>query len=589
MDNTQNQTNLNQTELIKGIAASGGIAIGKVFLIEEESESGVVLPRRIPKQQLKKEVERFSSAVSTVKQELTSTKEKMLKILGKEHAPLADAYLIMLEDPILTKDVVKRITEQSVNAEYALWSTMGRILQSFELIDDEYFRERKNDVQELGKRILRHLTGIHRRALTEITDESVVIAHSLDPTDIVAIKERGGNGFAINIGGKTSHVLLIAEGLELPAVVGLKNITTLVKHGDSIIIDGNQGLAIINPDEQTIENYRREYEIQLRERHELERLKDFPAETKDGHRVVLACNVDTPEELKSVLAIGAEGIGLLRTEFLYLNRTTLPTEDEQYEVYKDIARKVLPYTVIIRTLDLGGDKIAPLGLEGLAKENNPYLGLRAIRLCLKYPELFKMQLRAILRASNEGRIKIMFPMISGVEEFRQAKLLFEQAKTELSSRGESFDENIEVGAMIEVPSAALTADLIAKEADFLSVGTNDLIQYTLAVDRMNEAVAEMYEPLHLSILRLLKHIIDAGHNAGKWVGMCGEMASDTTFTTTLLGMGLNEFSVPPVAVPKIKKIIRSTTFVESKDLARDILNTTDRQIVIKTLRKMQMA
>ena len=345
---------------------------------------------------------------------------------------------------------------------------------------------------------------------------------------------------------------------------------------------------IINPSPEIIDNYRREQEIQLAQVRELEKLRDLPAQTTDGHRVVVAANIDNPDENKSVLKHGAEGIGLYRTEFLYFNRQTLPTEEEHYNNYSKVVQRMLPYEVIIRTIDLGGDKLTGMGLEGLSEENNPFLGLRAIRLCLKYPAIFKTQLRGILRASAEGKIRIMYPMISGVMELRAANVILEETKNELRSEGKKFDENIEVGCMIEVPSAALTADLIAKECDFLSIGTNDLIQYTLAVDRVNENVASLYEPLHLSILRLLKNIIDSGHAAGKWVGMCGEMAADPSFTMVLIGLGLNEFSVSPVQIPKIKKIIRSISLLEAKALVADILVSPDNETIIKKIKMQEL-
>jgi len=575
-----------KSNILKGIIASPGTAIGKVFLIEEEDIA--IIPKKIPKQLIKKEVTRYNDALIHVRDEMLSTKDKILKSIGKQHAPLLDAYLMMLDDPLLNRDVARRITEETVNAEYALWITLERIFQSFESIDDEYFRERKNDVQEIGKRILRHLMGQQRKSLSEAKEDSIIVAHNLSPSETVSLKDHKISGFAVNIGGKTSHISLLAQGLGIPAVVGLKNITRVVNNDDTIIIDGNEGIIIINPDEDTLQNYKRVHELLLREQEELEKLRNLPAETEDGHKVTLAANLDLSEELKSVLLTGAEGVGLLRTEFIYMNRTTLPTEEEHYQLYSNIVKKVLPYQVIIRTMDLGGDKLAQFNIDNVTPENNPFLGLRAIRLCLKYPDIFKTQLRAILRASADGKVKIMFPMISGVGELRQAKKILEEVKIELKTQNIAFDEKVEVGAMIEIPSAAITADLIAVEADFLSIGTNDLIQYTLAVDRMNESVAFMYEPLHLSILRLVKNIIDGGHNAGKWVGMCGEMAGDSTFTAILLGLGLNEFSMPPNLIPKIKKIIRSTKYSEAKELAKEIINSNDHDIIIRTLHKYNL-
>src|SRR3989339_2070416 len=572
------------TNVLQGIAASPGIVIGKVFLLEDEELT--LVQKEIGKDEVKREIQRFRDALVKTRAEMVSIQEKILKTLGKEYARLSDAYLLILEDPLITRDVIKRINE-GVNAEYALFKILERVIHSFEMIDDEYFRERKHDIQDVGKKILRHLLGKERRQLSDLTSESIVVGHNLTPSDTISMKESLIKGFVTDIGGRTSHTAIVAQGLEIPAVVGLKNVTGQVNEGEVIIVDGNQGLVIINPTAELLENYRREQEIQLAQIRELEKLRDLPAQTTDSHRVTIAANIDNVDEVKSVLSHGAEGIGLYRTEFLYFNRSTLPTEDEHYENYRRVAQKMLPYSVIIRTIDLGGDKLSHLGLEGITVENNPFLGLRAIRLCLKYPSIFKTQLRGILRASAECKIKIMYPMISGINELRDANKILEETKAELRKEGKRFDENIEVGVMIEVPSAALTADLIAKEADFLSVGTNDLIQYTLAVDRVNENVANLYEPLHLSILRLLKTVIDAGHNAGKWVGMCGEMAADATFTTVLLGLGLNEFSVSPVQIPKIKRIVRSVSIMEARALVAEIMECTEQEEIIKIIKKRE--
>ena len=392
-------------------------------------------------------------------------------------------------------------------------------------------------------------------------------------------------GFATNIGGKTSHTAIVAQSLEIPAVVGLKNITARVKEGDTIIIDGNQGVAIINPAQETLDNYRREQEIQLAQVRELEKLRDLPGQTTDGTRIVIAANIDNHDEIKSVLGHGAEGVGLYRTEFLYFNKKELPTEEEHYKNYLKVVQKMLHYSVIIRTIDLGGDKLSNLGLEGITEENNPFLGLRAIRLCLKYQAIFRTQLRAILRASAEGRVKIMYPMISGIAEVMAANKILNEVKEELKSEGKKYDENIEVGVMIEIPSAALTSDMIAREVDFLSLGTNDLIQYTLAVDRINENVANLYEPFHPSILRLIKTVIEAGHNAGKWVGICGEMAADPLITPILVGLGINELSVSPLQIPKVKKVIRNISMMDAKALAQEIFASSDWEEIIKKIKR----
>ena len=570
------------SQVLHGIAASPGIAIGKVYLMEDDDFA--LVQREITKDETKKEIIRFKEALAKTRADMLATQEKILKTLGKEYARLGSAYLLILEDPLITRDVAKKISE-GVNAEYALYRIIENVVRSFEMIDDEYFRERKHDIQDVGKKILSHLLGKEKRSLAGMAAQSIVVAQNLTPADTIQMRENLVRGFATDIGGRTSHTAIVAQSLEIPAVVGLKNATAQMRDGDTIIIDGNQGLVLLNPPPEMIENYKREREIQLAQVRELEKLRDLPAQTLDGHRVMIVANIENPDEIKSVLNHGAEGVGLYRTEFLYFNRTTLPTEEEHYENYRRVAQKMLPYSVIIRTMDIGGDKLAHFDLEGFAEEKNPFMGLRAIRFCLKYPEVFKTQLRGILRASADGKIKIMYPMISGVAELKAANKILNAVKEDLRREGKPFDEKIEVGSMIEVPSAAVTADLIARECDFLSIGTNDLIQYTLAVDRINENVAQMYEPLHLSILRLLKTIIDAGHNAGKWVGMCGEMAGDPSFIKVLLGMGLDEFSVAAVQIPKIKKITRSLTMLEAKELVSDIFSSDDNESIADKIKK----
>lgn len=567
--------------VLKGIPASPGIAMGKAFVLQEEQLTYVF--RQLSKNEVKKEIHRFQRAIVKTKADLSVTREKVLKVLGKSHARLIDVHLLILEDALFTTDVEKKIAHEHMNAEAALVATLDHMARAFESLEDPYFRERKDDLMDVGKRIMRHLLGHGGLKLSQLRQRSIVIAHDLTPTETVSMRVEWVEGFATDIGGRTSHAAILAQGLEIPAVVGLKEVTLHVKAGDRLIVDGNEGVVLVNPSATTVESYRRVREIQRAEVRELEKLRDLPAQTLDRRRVVLAANIETSEEVKSVLHHGAEGIGLYRTEFLYLNRSTLPSEEEHYQNYRTVARQMLPYPVIIRTVDLGGDKLAPLGVSGISAETNPFLGLRGIRLCVKFPGLFKTQLRAILRASTEGKLKIMYPMISSLDELAQASRMLHETQEELRRDGIPFDEQVEVGVMIEVPSAAITADLFAQQADFLSLGTNDLIQYTLAVDRVNENVAPLYDPVHLAILRLLRLVIDAGHKAGRWVGICGEMAGDTAFTKVLLGLGLDEFSVPPAAVPRIKKLIRSIRFEEAKDLAREILGMTDHTAVMKKL------
>jgi len=576
---------MSETRMFTGIAAAPGIAIGEAFLLDEEDFC--VVEVKIPETEIKKEISRYKEALNKTHQEMEATRNKIDSLLGKEYGRLAEAYQVILDDPIFNRDVIKKISS-GVNAEYALYRIMEQVVKSFDLIEDEYFRERKHDIQDVGKRIMRHLIGPMRHSLAEINKPVVVVARNITPADTLTIHEGTIQGFVTDMGGKTSHAAILSQTLGIPAVVGLRNITATVKSGEMIILDGNQGIVIVNPSQEVLLNYQREKEIELKTSQELEKLRDLPAQTRDGTRFILAANIDNPQEAKLVLRYGGEGIGLYRTEFLYFNRTDLPSENEHYENYRQVARKMLPYRVIVRTVDIGGDKIASLGGMDLPPERNPFMGLRGIRLCLRYPEFFKVQLRAILRASAEGRLGIMYPMISGVEEFLAANRILAEVKEELRQRKIPFDENIPVGAMIEVPSAAMTADIIARQADFLSIGTNDLIQYTLAVDRVNENVADIYEPLHISILRLLKKIIDAGHNAGKKVTMCGEMAADPNFTAVLIGLGLDEFSVSPPAVPKIKRTIRSLELVEAQKLAEEIFNAPSRDIIIQQIKQFHI-
>jgi len=567
--------------VIRGVAASPGIGIGKAFLLKEEALSYIF--RALSREEVKREIQRFRVAITKTRTDILETREKVLKVLGKSHAALIDVHLLILEDALFTKDVEKKVAQELMNAEAALVAVLDHVGRTFDQLGDEYFRQRKDDILDVGKHVMRHLLGRGTVELSQLTERSIVIAHDLAPSDTFSLRDDLVEGFATNIGGRTSHTAILAQGLEIPAVVGLKDITNHVKTGDLLIVDGSEGLIIINPTMATLENYRKVREIQLAETRELEKLRDLPAQTQDGRRVVLASNVETPEEIKTALGHGAEGIGLYRTEFLYLNHNKLPTEDDHYQNYSAVARQMLPYSVIIRTIDLGGDKLIPLGVSGLNNEQNPFLGLRGIRLCLRYPDIFKTQLRAILRASVEGKLKIMYPMITSIEEVRQANRILSDIKTELQLSNIPFDNALEVGVMVETPSAAMISDILAREVDFLSIGTNDLIQYTLAVDRVNENVANLYNPLHLSVLRLIGMVVEAGHKAGKWVGMCGEMAGDPTFTRILLGLGLDEFSVPAAAVPKIKSLLRNSTLQESKTLALEVLQLTDHEAVQKRL------
>lgn len=557
--------------ILRGVKASDGIAIGPAFVLEDEE---VAIPRwEVRKERIKNEIARFRYALARTKDEMMAIHGKALKVFGKSHAKLMDAYLLILNDPFLNKDVIKIIETEHVNAEYALTQIIDRTIKVMEGFEDEYFRDRKYDILDIGHKILRHLMGHVKKSLSSITEPSVVVAHNLTPTDTMHLRDHKAIGFATNIGGKTSHAALLAQSMTIPAVVGMRDATSHVRTGDIVVVDGEEGILIVRPDKPLLEKYEKERERRRVETKRLENLRDLPAQTLDGHRITLAANIESSEDVALALSHGAEGIGLYRTEFLFIDRKKAPTEEEHYNSYKKAVRAAFPQPVIIRTMDIGGDKLGSLGISGLSPESNPFLGLRGIRLCLKYPDIFKTQLRAILRASTEGKVKLMYPMVSGIDELRAANAILQEVKSDLRSKQIPFDETIELGMMVEVPSAALMVDILAREVDFFSIGTNDLIQYALAVDRVNENVANLYQPLHLAVLRLIDQTVKAGHNIGnKWVGVCGEMASEPELVPVLIGLDIDELSVSPSAVPKVKEMVRSTTYADCVRLAREVMN-----------------
>jgi phosphotransferase system enzyme I (PtsI) len=571
--------------IIKGIAASPGIAIGKVFLLE--NDDFCLIRKEIPENEKEDEKKRLNDAIEKTKAELKITHDKINDVLGKNYARIVDVHLLILDDLSIRKDVDKFINE-GVNAEYAVFKVINKIIRSFETIEDDYFRERTLDIQDIGKKILGNLLGKQKIALANSKEDSIVVSHNLTPADTVAIKEKLVKGFATDIGGKTSHTAIVAQGLAIPAVAGLKVISLQAKTGDTAIVDGNKGEIILNPTMETLAEYKKECSIQIAKRKELGKLKDLPAETIDNHKVLIFANIDNPDEVQSVLDSGAIGIGLYRTEFMYFNRKTMPSEKDHFEKYFKVAEAMSPYPTIIRTIDLGGDKLTRMGLLNMKQEENPFLGLRAIRLCLKYPDIFVNQLRGILKASAYGKIRLMYPMISALEELHEANKILEKVKQDLKKEHINFDEKIEVGSMIEVPSAAMIIDAIAKEVDFVSIGTNDLIQYTLAIDRINENVASLYDPLHPTILRFIKRIIDESHKAGIDVGMCGEMAGNPYYTPLLLGLGLDEFSVVSAQIPKIKRVIRNISFENVRKIAEEILKCGDRNSISEIIDSIQI-
>lgn len=569
---------------LKGIPAAPGIVTGKVLLLDREQ---YVIPRRpIKEEQIQTEIKHFKDALIQTKQEIIDIKKRISEELGSEHGQIFSAHLLVIEDSMLIEEVIAKIKKEKLSAEYVFQDVLKKYIKVFSEMDDEYLRERISDINDIGKRILKNLIGAREDALATLKEKAIIISYDLSPSDTATMHKKNVIGFATDIGSRTSHTAIMAKSLEIPAVVGLETITKEVKNGDNIIVDGTHGLVIINPVPTTLRLYEATRKKMVAfEKHLLE-TKELPAETRDGRKIELMSNIELPEEVSSVLAHGAEGIGLYRTEYFYMNRKDLPSEEEQFKAYSAVAKKMRPYTVILRTLDLGGDKF--LSQLDIPQEMNPFMGWRAIRFCLARPDIFKTQLRAILRASSFGKLKMMYPMISGLEELRQANALLEESKKELRKEGVSFDDNMEVGAMIEVPSAALTADMLAREADFFSIGTNDLIQYSLAVDRVNEKIAYLYEPAHPAVMLLIKNIIEAGHKAGIWVGMCGEMAGDIYMTLILLGLGLDEFSTSPVAVPEIKRIIRSVTMDQAREIAQQAITlSTGKEVERFAKRKLK--
>lgn len=551
----------------QAIGASQGIAIGKAFLLTGDVIK--VEERTIPSEEVDREIKKFKRAVELTRKELAEIQIQAKQRVGKEGEEIFDAHQLLLDDKIINDETIKKIQGECKNADFAYYKVMLGFQRSLENVDNEYFQGRLADIKDVKRRLIQNIQGKEPHYLNNLTNPAIIISHDLTPSETVLLDRQKVLAFVTNVGGKTSHAAIMARSLEIPAVVGVQDITNLVESGDTIVVDGNQGVVILNPTASEVNKY-----LKLRDRHneitkELSKIRDLPCRTLDGKDVELSANLEFPGEINSIITYGARGIGLFRTENLYLAKSELPSEDEEFEEYYKVAEKVSPYPVIIRTLDIGGDK-KPACIE-IPEEDNPFLGWRAIRLCLENVDLLKKQVRAILRASVMGNVKIMIPMISCLEEIYKTKAIIEQAKKELRSQKIPYDEQMEVGVMIEIPSAAIMADTIAEEVDFLSIGTNDLIQYTLAVDRGNANVAHLYKRLPPSVLRIIKQVVDAGHRKGVWVGMCGEMAGDPLATLILLGFDMDELSVSPSMLPEVKRIIRSATFEQAERIADKVL------------------
>lgn len=557
--------------LFKGTAASPGIIIGDVFIFDSqkcEIEKTLIPPKDVPL-----EIKKFKDAIEVSKNEVLKIKEAVNREIGETQAAIFNFHYLMLDDPQVIKTAIEIIEKENVTAEYAIQTTFDKIISNLSQLDNAYIKERQSDYRDICLRVIGNLSGIKHKTLVTLDKKVIVVAHDLSPSDTANMDKSKVLGFAVEMGGPTSHTVIMAKALEIPAVVGINNIVNFVKNGDKIIVDGTEGIVIVNPDNKTLKKYQiRKYEFETVEK-SLFKLVQLKAKTLDGYEVKLAANIELPDEIEHVKKHGVKGIGLFRTEFLFLRKADLPTEEEQFEEYKKVVKAMAPDPVIIRTFDLGGDKF--ISRTAAIEELNPFLGLRAIRLSLKFPDMFKTQLRAILRASVYGNVKILFPMISGIEEIRKAKGLVESVRQELKNKIVPFDENIKIGIMIEIPSAALTADSLAQEVDFFSIGTNDLIQYMLAVDRGNEKVSYLYNPLHPSILKLIKYVIDSGHNNKIWVGVCGEMAAEPVLAFILIGLGVDELSMSSLAIPDVKRMIRNIRLSDAKTFADKILKLSD--------------
>ena len=553
----------------QGIGVSPGIAIGKVFVLH--SGDSFNLPKRcVGPEQISNEIARFEDALTRTRTEILAIRRKLSDQIGRESSDIFTAHLLILEDRTLIEDVIEVIKNEKVGAEYAFVTEIQRYFQAFSQINDEYLKERISDIRDVGKRLLGTLCGEEKKRLEEFQGKVIIASHDLSPSDTASLDRSKVLAFVTEIGGPTSHTAILGRSLEIPAIVGLEKIVGELQDADTIIVDGTHGIVVINPDQATIEKFNSQGNRFNQLTGELEKLRDLPAETLDGKRITLAANIEFHHEMASVLSHGADGVGLYRTEYFYMNRTTLPTEQEQYDAYRKVAEAMAPHAVVIRTLDLGGDKFAST-LE-IPHEMNPYLGWRAIRFCLTRKDIFKTQLRAILRASAHGDLKIMYPMVASVFEVRAAREILNEAMAELEKEGLPFKKDIHVGVMIEIPSAALASDVLAKEVNFFSLGTNDLIQYVLAIDRMNEKIAYLYEPTHPAIIRLIDLTIRNGHGHGIWVGSCGEMSSDPALAILLVGLGIDEISASPVALPKIKKAIRSIRYCDAVEIAQRALS-----------------
>ncbi|HDA7037297.1 TPA: phosphoenolpyruvate--protein phosphotransferase [Staphylococcus aureus] len=564
------------SKLIKGIAASDGVAIAKAYLLVEPD---LTFDKNEKVTDVEGEVAKFNSAIEASKVELTKIRNNAEVQLGADKAAIFDAHLLVLDDPELIQPIQDKIKNENANAATALTDVTTQFVTIFESMDNEYMKERAADIRDVSKRVLSHILGVELPNPSMIDESVVIVGNDLTPSDTAQLNKEFVQGFATNIGGRTSHSAIMSRSLEIPAIVGTKSITQEVKQGDMIIVDGLNGDVIVNPTEDELIAYQDKRECYFADKKELQKLRDADTVTVDGVHAELAANIGTPNDLPGVIENGAQGIGLYRTEFLYMGRDQMPTEEEQFEAYKEVLEAMDGKRVVVRTLDIGGDK--ELSYLNLPEEMNPFLGYRAIRLCLAQQDIFRPQLRALLRASVYGKLNIMFPMVATINEFREAKAILLEEKENLKNEGHDISDDIELGIMVEIPATAALADVFAKELDFFSIGTNDLIQYTLAADRMSERVSYLYQPYNPSILRLVKQVIEASHKEGKWTGMCGEMAGDETAIPLLLGLGLDEFSMSATSILKARRQINGLSKNEMTELANRAVDCATQEEVIE--------
>ncbi|EOD7688482.1 phosphoenolpyruvate--protein phosphotransferase [Staphylococcus aureus] len=564
------------SKLIKGIAASDGVAIAKAYLLVEPD---LTFEKNEKVTDVEGEVAKFNSAIEASKVELTKIRNNAEVQLGADKAAIFDAHLLVLDDPELIQPIQDKIKNENANAATALTDVTTQFVTIFESMDNEYMKERAADIRDVSKRVLSHILGVELPNPSMIDESVVIVGNDLTPSDTAQLNKEFVQGFATNIGGRTSHSAIMSRSLEIPAIVGTKSITQEVKQGDMIIVDGLNGDVIVNPTEDELIAYQDKRERYFADKKELQKLRDADTVTVDGVHAELAANIGTPNDLPGVIENGAQGIGLYRTEFLYMGRDQMPTEEEQFEAYKEVLEAMGGKRVVVRTLDIGGDK--ELSYLNLPEEMNPFLGYRAIRLCLAQQDIFRPQLRALLRASVYGKLNIMFPMVATINEFREAKAILLEEKENLKNEGHDISDDIELGIMVEIPATAALADVFAKEVDFFSIGTNDLIQYTLAADRMSERVSYLYQPYNPSILRLVKQVIEASHKEGKWTGMCGEMAGDETAIPLLVGLGLDEFSMSATSILKARRQINGLSKNEMTELANRAVDCATQEEVIE--------